>query len=73
MQTAVDVSSDSPPQDVTFTDANTGNTSPSVVIVDSQKEKRQSSGSYERDSWKTKQKSLFLASFKDIHMRWGRL
>ena len=41
MQTAVDVSSESPPQDVTITDANIDTTSPSVVIVDSQKEKRQ--------------------------------
>ena len=41
MQMAVDVSNESPPQVVTSADANTGNTSPSVVIVDSQKEKRQ--------------------------------
>ena len=41
MQTAVDVSNESPPQDVTFEDANIDRTSPSVVIVDSQKEKRQ--------------------------------
>ena len=35
MQTAVDVSSESPPQDVTITNANIDTTSPSVVIVDS--------------------------------------
>ena len=41
MQKAVDLSSESPPQDVTFADANIDTTSPPVVIVDSEKEKRQ--------------------------------